>query len=655
MADTTGELSAEQQTALFDILTHKETYAEIEGFKTPGAIKKYGPPFQDDTSTTTSPVLQTLLSKFILKLPGLRDVSPDFWKVRVEELIQELAEAELSESYDKGVLGIRKTLATAISALIEYPARGCLGGFPKEEQFERKTSYDLGSAEDVLQAWQDCLQALIYGDLIEEMFRMAAETDDLKKHDSLVQGMHEFVVVNIASLMHYTLVLSPEGPTLLRMIESVHRLLPYVVVRQTLKIGNVASMISAMMKVLLAKASVGAVTNWIGWSSGADEGMNLLQQIISQVLSWDKRDLRNRAEKLEKKGSDAPPKAVREALKDWIQKSGRPEHEECRRMSKEQGRSIVAVILSLSSGPSADDITEKQHANALEWFGFQLSIRDRQEIVRVLCQRNPDHLTAAIQDCVAAYTPMIRLVHQAVNLADTVWDLERFVTDMLKMSKPTGPKGQEKPPAVEDYVDLLHRHQQSTHKFLHQVAKNGKEVTSWWYEYVRMAAAQFRAEAKPPPSETAVPSQTTNGNIHATLSNTFSSLPAEEQKAIKAELNAHSKYLHDLHTASATRISAVIKRTRSTPFGPGAYLARWQNLLDATPITPRERKNGAVRFGNNKGVREEGRKDLEGNEEGFLTEEEVEKAVGEGVLEAPSVQKSLEVFGERFREALGAG
>ena len=78
--------------------------------------------------------------------------------------------------------------------------------------------------------------------------------------------------------MHYTLVLSPEGPTLLRMIESVHRLLPYVVVRQTLKIGNVATMISAMMKVILAKASMGSVTNWMGWTTGADEGMNLLQQ-----------------------------------------------------------------------------------------------------------------------------------------------------------------------------------------------------------------------------------------------------------------------------------------------------------------------------------------------------------------------------------------
>ena len=47
--------------------------------------------------------------------------------------------------------------------------------------------------------------------------------------------------------------------------------------RQTLRVGNVATMISGMVKLLLAKMSVGSLTNWIGWSVGADEGMNLLQ------------------------------------------------------------------------------------------------------------------------------------------------------------------------------------------------------------------------------------------------------------------------------------------------------------------------------------------------------------------------------------------
>ena len=194
MAETSAGLTPEQADALFDILTHRETYAEIEGFKVPGAIHKYGPPFQDDRSQSTSPILQTLLAKFALKLPGLIDVSPRFWKVQVEDLIQELAEAELSESYDKGVLGIRKTLATAVSALIEYPVRGCLGGFPKRNDFKRR-QYDTSNPDDVLQSWQDCLQELIYGDLIDEIFQKTAETDDLSQHDSLVQAMHEFIVV----------------------------------------------------------------------------------------------------------------------------------------------------------------------------------------------------------------------------------------------------------------------------------------------------------------------------------------------------------------------------------------------------------------------------------------------------------------------------
>lgn len=78
--------------------------------------------------------------------------------------------------------------------------------------------------------------------------------------------------------MHYTLVLSPEGPTILRMIDGVHKMVPYTIIRQTLKIGNVATMLSGMMRVVLAKASLSSITNWVGITSGADEGMNLLQQ-----------------------------------------------------------------------------------------------------------------------------------------------------------------------------------------------------------------------------------------------------------------------------------------------------------------------------------------------------------------------------------------
>lgn len=78
--------------------------------------------------------------------------------------------------------------------------------------------------------------------------------------------------------MHYTLILSPKGQYLLKLVDNANKLIPYMALRQTLKIGNIATMISALMKLLLAKMSITSVTNWIGLTASEDDGMNLLQQ-----------------------------------------------------------------------------------------------------------------------------------------------------------------------------------------------------------------------------------------------------------------------------------------------------------------------------------------------------------------------------------------
>lgn len=249
---------------------------------------------------------------------------------------------------------------------------------------------------------------------------------------------------------------------------------------------------------------------------------------------------------------------------------------------------------------------------------------------------------------------MIRDVHQAVNLSDTVWDFERFLTDMLKIAKPQGKKGEEKPPSVEDFVDLLHRHQTSTHKFLHQVAKNSKPLMETWRQYVHMAASQFKAESKPPASDSVVSDAVAAGGAQKKLEEAYAQLSKDEQQAVKSEIEAYDKYLTDLHTASASRISAVIKRTHTTPYGPGAYLARWQELMDSTPVTP-AKAQGPVRHGGSRSVKEEGRKGIEGEEEGFVSEEQAEKAVDEKTPDMPSVARTVELLGERFREILGGG
>lgn len=49
-------------------------------------------------------------------------------------------------------------------------------------------------------------------------------------------------------------------------------------VKQTLRIGNAASMLNGMMRLLLSKMGVGALSNWVGLTHNADDGMNFLQR-----------------------------------------------------------------------------------------------------------------------------------------------------------------------------------------------------------------------------------------------------------------------------------------------------------------------------------------------------------------------------------------
>lgn len=194
-------LSPVQAHALFDILTHHEAYTEIRNLKDPQAIATFGAPLQAETpSDSSSPLIQILLQKFILTvLPGLRDVPSDFWTTNIKGLATALDDANLSESYDKGSIGIRKTLATAIASIVEYVARGVLGGYAKNLDGQER-DYDPNKPDDVIAAWDRFLQGIIYENGLDKMFAKAKETDRLEDHESLIQAAHEYVIVMFETL-----------------------------------------------------------------------------------------------------------------------------------------------------------------------------------------------------------------------------------------------------------------------------------------------------------------------------------------------------------------------------------------------------------------------------------------------------------------------
>lgn len=247
-----------------------------------------------------------------------------------------------------------------------------------------------------------------------------------------------------------------------------------------------------------------------------------------------------------------------------------------------------------------------------------------------MCHSNPDHLTQSVRDLVQAYDPLIRQTHNAVDLSATLGDFEVFLKDLIRLAKLSENRGRtsqknQDPPTVGDFVQLLKKHQSSSHRFLHQVINNGPEITSWFRDYTLQAASNFRRKDMSGSNPPSTGEGTTNaGDLTSSLNELFQSLDSSKQSQYLKTLNKHEQYLNTLHLASARRLRLVIKSppskhlifqkssgilggsssqpgSRSTSPGhtpgsstsgldanpgPGAFLARWQALIDNSDITP---------------------------------------------------------------------
>ncbi|KAI9871604.1 MAG: hypothetical protein M1823_008399, partial [Watsoniomyces obsoletus] len=141
--------------------------------------------------------------------------------------------------------------------------------------------------------------------------------------------------------------------------------------------------------------------------------------------------LESRASKLEKERAKLGQDQLK-VLKDYAARP-RGEQERIRRHSQKESISIVSAILQETD--LEWQLADTHHTLALEYVSTALSIRDRKEIINVLCHSSPDYLTQSIRQLVDAYEPVIRHLHNAVNLSGTIGDFEYFIKDMIKLAK----------------------------------------------------------------------------------------------------------------------------------------------------------------------------------------------------------------------------
>lgn len=439
-------------------------------------------------------------------------------------------------------------------------------------------------------------------------------------------------------------------------------------IKQTLRIGNAATMISGMMRLMLAKISVTSLTNWVGLTANADDGMNLLQRIISLALSWDASEFKKSVDKIEKgKGDAAPTDEMLEAIRLHVSLP-RSEHLAVREASVRDAESIVVAILRASDPQMVEALTEAQHVQCLEYYAALLSVHDREAITSVLCRQPPDLFTQAVKDVVGAYEPMIRDVHSQIDIRYYLEAIQGFVSELIRVSRQKKVKrGKQKKDddgsskeeeeeeqdgaSVEDYVVLLRNHRGLLYKWVHDFAKNCPDVWKDFPAWGQDIAVRFR---KPDRDGDGLGEKK---GMERQLDEMVGELDGETRGDVLRAVDEHAEYLAAITRVSQRRLQAVIDAAdssstsaasgaRTTASGPGIYLSQWQSLLDSTIITPSS-KEGPLRHGEDvKYVTTMGKLGLGGRRlKGG-------KGVGEEELKAPDVSIVEEALGDAFRDVI---
>lgn len=234
-----------------------------------------------------------------------------------------------------------------------------------------------------------------------------------------------------------------------------------------------------------------------------------------------------------------------------------------------------------------------------------------------------------------------------MDLSATVSDLEAFLNDLIKVGTVDSKSGKTRHPTVEDFCKLIHKHQGSSHRFIHQVAKNGKDLRQWYLEYAVHAAKQYRQE-----TDSNSPGEPAAGDFTPQLQMLVAKLSEEDRTQVLEEIEKHTEYLSALTQSSTSRMKTVIQnlsatKTEPSP-GPGTFLSKWQTLMDETTITPAT-SEGPVRHGSDQSVMEESRVDTDGSKKGTA---DAHTQVQDPTTKPPDVSNTVRLLVPGFRDML---
>ncbi|KAF8238699.1 hypothetical protein L208DRAFT_1240839 [Tricholoma matsutake] len=326
-------------------------------------------------------------------------------------------------------------------------------------------------------------------DGLTRIFATIKVTPDVRDLPDNYQAVIEWARISLASTVFHMFVASDSSSETFASLKRIHGLMPYFVLKATLKISNPIAMIRSVLDLFLAQPF---------------GGRSLLQRMFTSSLTEEVKALEADIEAVKEKVDDPIMCAkIRQfvyaprEIQDLYKADAASEHMnlltivlrapdepilsrvQMHRLAKAH-RAHMAYLNHRESLADSDDDNGPQDDDA--WLMEDLKVlthlysrlRDREQLIALIFEGSTAEL---LKDIITIfYTPLAQ-VYRAASIGDSISDLQNFVNDLIKTVEDVEELSQEDPHrTVQAFIDLIQRHEQSFYHFVHKVHSKGESL-----------------------------------------------------------------------------------------------------------------------------------------------------------------------------------
>lgn len=357
----------------------------------------------------------------------------------------------------------------------------------REEEHKRFSDEAAKRAQELQHHLKEFKQDLIQHDGLTRIFATIKSTPEIKDLPEKYKALLKWARISLASTIFQIFMGSDNSSEIFSQMKRMHGMMPYFMLRGILRISNPMAMVRGVIDIFLAQP--------FGQRS-------LLQRMFSSSLQDEVKELDEVCAAIAAKVDDP---AICEKIRKFVYAPSEVQAS-YRQEAEAERLDLLTTILRAREPPSLDraqihrvvkasqayevykeyrrglknpDLEDEGPQDDDAWLYEDLHVlvkmltrkRDKEQMISLIFEGVTAEL---LKDMVTIFYSPLAQVYKLANIADSLYDLQMFITDLIKTVEANEELSYTDPTkTVQVFVDLVERHEGRFYNFVHQVHSKG--------------------------------------------------------------------------------------------------------------------------------------------------------------------------------------